>query len=191
MGINFDLIINFDFGNIVNHFKTITEHKKVVYEHCVKAGIPVQGILHDLSKYSPREFVYGVKYYTGTCSPNEGERQDYGYSNAWMHHKGRNRHHFEYWTDYNIATKTVQPVKMPLKYVIEMFCDRVAAGKIYKKDDYTDASPWEYFDYRRAHRFIHPETEAFLEKLLLMLKDKGEDYTFKYIRQYRILHRDY
>lgn len=177
--------------NCINHLKTVCEHKKVVFIHCLKAGIPVRGILHDLSKFSPREFWYGIKYFSGTCSPNEGERSQYGYSNAWMHHKGRNRHHFEYWTDYNPETKTVKPVKMPLKFVAEMFCDRVAAGKIYKKDDYTDASPYEYFMYRKSQRFIHPETEEFLAKLLIMLKDKGEDYTFRYLRFYLLTHKDY
>lgn len=173
------------------HFKTITSHRHMVLKHCIKAGIPVQGILHDLSKYSPREFIYGIRYFRGDRSPNEGEREDYGYSNAWMHHKGRNRHHFEYWTDYNLEAGHVMPVKMPLKYVIEMFCDRVAAGKIYKKEDYTDASPYEYYCSGILKRTIHPETDAFLCKLLIMLKDKGEDYTFTYIRFYHLMHKDY
>ncbi|MDE6031823.1 MAG: catalase, partial [Oscillospiraceae bacterium] len=117
--------------NFIGHFRTITRHRHKVIAHCAKAGIFWQGLLHDLSKYSPTEFWQGVKYYQGTRSPNEGEREAYGYSLAWMHHKGRNKHHFEYWTDYYPPTKTVQPVKMPLRYVAEMFCDRVAASKVY------------------------------------------------------------
>ena len=178
-------------SNFMNHLRTVNRHKKIVFIHCLKAGIPLQGILHDLSKYSPGEFYYGVKYFSGTRSPNEGEREDYGYSYAWMHHKGRNKHHFEYWTDYNLEAKKVMPVKMPLKYVIEMFCDRVAAGKVYKGDQYTDASPYEYFDGGRARRTIHQETSDFLEKLLKMLAEKGERYTFRYIRKYRRKHKDY
>ena len=178
-------------ANIFRHFSTITRHRHVVMKHCFKAGIPVQGLLHDLSKYMPSEFIYGVRYYKGNRSPNEGEREDYGYSKAWMHHKGRNKHHFEYWTDYNLEIHKVAPVKMPLKYVIEMFCDRVAASKIYLKDTYSQTNPFEYFDGGRHKRSIHPETSAFLEKLLVMLRDKGEDYTFAYIRKYRASHRDY
>ncbi len=125
----------------VKHFGTITKHRHAVIKNCIKAGIPLQGFKHDLSKYSPTEFIIGAKYYLGTRSPNEAERADYGYSKAWLHHKGRNKHHFEYWTDYNMTEKCVMPVKMPLKYVIEMFCDRVAASKIYMGDKYTDAYP--------------------------------------------------
>ena len=100
--------------NAYKHFVTITRHRHKVIQHCFKAGIFWQGCLHDLSKYKPSEFIVGAKYYQGTRSPNEAEREDKGYSVAWMHHKGRNKHHFEYWTDYNIQTKTIQPVKMPM-----------------------------------------------------------------------------
>ncbi|MBO5064750.1 MAG: catalase [Clostridia bacterium] len=167
----------------VKHFITITKHRHVVIKHCRKAGILWQGLRHDLSKYTPTEFIPGAKYYTGTRSPNEGERELYGYSLAWIHHKGRNKHHFEYWTDYSPVSRVVEPVKMPMKYVAEMFCDRVAAGKIYNGDKYTDKSPIEYFVRAKGRRVIHPETSDLLEELLTMLAEKGEDYTFKHIRE--------
>ncbi len=173
------------------HFRTVMNHKKLVFKHCVKAGIPLQGLTHDLSKFSPTEFFYGVKFYKGDKSPNEGEREDHGCSYAWMHHKGRNKHHFEYWNDYNIEANKALPVKMPLKYVIEMFCDRVAASKVYLKQQYTNKCPYDYFDKGRSRRTIHQETSDFLEKLLKMLADKGEPYTFLYIRWYMKHHKDY
>lgn len=165
------------------HFKTITKHRHQVIKHCYKAGILFQGLFHDLSKYSPTEFGVGAKYYLGTRSPNEGERVATGYSLAWMHHKGRNKHHYEYWTDYNPKTKRVEPVKMPLRYVIEMFCDRVAASKIYQKQAYTDRSSLDYFLNAKSRLQIHPETSALLEKLLVMLAEEGESKTFSYIRK--------
>ena len=171
------------FQSACGHFKTITKHRHKVIEHCIKAGIPIQGLLHDLSKYSPTEFLMGAEYYLGTRSPNEAEREAKGYSDAWLHHKGRNRHHFEYWTDYNPVTKLVSPVKMPLRYVVEMFCDRVAASKIYMGENYTDKAPLEYFERAKARRIIHPKTSELLEKLLTMLAEKGEDRTFAYIRR--------
>lgn len=170
------------FKSAVLHFKTITKHRHKVIAHCAKAGIFWQGLLHDLSKYSPTEFIPGVKFCTGTRSPNEGEREAYGYSLAWMHHKGRNRHHFEYWTDYNPKIRQVQPVKMPLRYVVEMFCDRVAASKTYQGKNYKPDSALQYFLGGKTHRKIHPETSELLEKLLRMLAEKGEDETFAYIR---------
>ena len=166
----------------VLHFKTITKHRHKVIAHCAKAGILLQGLRHDLSKYSPTEFIQGAKFCTGDRSPNEGEREARGYSEAWMHHKGRNRHHFEYWTDYDPKTKTVKPVKMPLRYVVEMFCDRVAASKIYQGENYKPDSALNYFLHGKTHRKIHPETSRLLEKLLRMLSVKGEEETFRYIR---------
>lgn len=167
----------------IKHFITITKHRHKVISHCKKAGIFWQGLRHDLSKYSPTEFITGAKHYLGTRSPNEAEREEYGYSKAWLHHKGRNRHHFEYWTDYNKETHRSEPVRMPYNYLAEMFCDRVAASKIYNRDSYTDAHPLAYFERSKKTRVIHPETGNELEELLIMLKEQGEDKTFEYLRK--------
>lgn len=172
--------------NFFGHLYTITAHRRKVIRHCFKAGIPFQGLTHDLSKYAPIEFFAGVKYYQGgEKSPNQLERQLYGYSAAWLHHKGRNRHHFEYWNDYNPKTKKDGPVKMPRKYLVEMFCDRMAACKVYLKDKYNDGSALEYFLNSKRSICMHPKTAKELEFLLRMLSDKGEKYTFKYIREHK------
>ena len=175
----------------IKHFMTITRHRHRVIAHCRRAGIGWQGQFHDLSKYSPREFWAGAKYYLGNRSPNEGEREAKGYSLAWMHHKGRNKHHFEYWVDVNPVTKRYEPVKMPLRYVIEMFCDRVAASKIYQGKNYKDSHPLEYFMRGKDRRSIHPATSDLLELFLTMLAEKGEKETFRYIRSYKKSHKDY
>lgn len=168
--------------NIKGHFMTVTKHRHEVMKNCFKSGIFIQGLLHDLSKYSPTEFIVGVMYYQGNRSPNEGEREDYGYSKAWMHHKGRNKHHFEYWTDYDPVTKKMSPVRMPKKYVIEMFCDRVAASKVYLGENYNDSEPLNYYLKGKSRRLIHEQTADEIEHLLAMLEEKGERATFKHIR---------
>ncbi len=167
----------------LGHFITITKHRHEVIRHCKKAGLLWQGLFHDLSKYTPVEFKAGIRYYTGTKSPNEGERADKGYSTAWMHHKGRNRPHFEYWTDYHPQKRLMLPVKMPAKYVAEMFCDRVAASKIYQGKNYTDAHPLEYFMRGKPTRVIHSETSDKLEQLLRALAEQGEDVAFSLVRE--------
>lgn len=169
--------------NAWKHFYTITKHRHMVIKHCFKAGIFLQGCFHDLSKYSPSEFLVGVKYFQGNRSPNEAEREAYGYSKAWLHHKGRNKHHFEYWIDYSPADRTLKPVKMPLRFVVEMFCDRVAASKIYQGNNYSDNHPLEYFIKSKKMRLIHPETSDLLESWLVMLSEKGEKKTFDYIKE--------
>lgn len=177
-------------NNLTGHTKTILQHKKEVFINCCKSGLVIQGITHDLSKFSPSEFIVGVTHYQGNRSPNEGEREDYGYSKAWMHHKGRNKHHFEYWTDYNSETRELTPVRMPKRYVVEMFCDRVAASKVYLGDNYNDSAPLNYFLKGKKKRNIHWQTAEEIERLLRMLEEKGEDETFKYIRRAIFLHKD-
>lgn len=167
------------------HLFTVLNHKSKVFYHCIKVGIPLRGILHDLSKFSLTEFIPGVEFFQGTRSPNEAERSAIGYSTAWLHHKGRNRHHFEYWSDYNPETKVLSPVKMPTKYVKEMFCDRVAASKTYQKENYKQSHPLEYFMRGKERRSIHPETSDLLESWLVMLAEKGEKETFRHIRKYK------
>ena len=173
------------------HLRTITKHRHLVMRHCFKAGIPWRGLLHDLSKYSPQEFIPGVRFYTGDRSPTAGERKQYGYSKAWMHHKGRNKHHYEYWSDFSLETHTNRPVKMPLVFVIEMFCDRVAACKVYQKDRYTDSSALEYYRRRLGEEDMHPETSKLLGDLVSMLSEKGEKETFNYIRTVLRKQKDY
>ena len=170
----------------MNHLRTVVRHKELVMIGCFRVGLYRQGLLHDLSKFAPTEFLVGARYFQGNRSPNNAEREDIGYSSSWLHHKGRNRHHFEYWVDYNLRGKDGEsplvPVKMPGRFVVEMLMDRIAASKVYLGDAYTDKSPLGYFDGGRARKFMHPETAALLEKLLRMLAEKGEDYTFSYIR---------
>ncbi len=166
----------------IGHFRTITRHRHLVIRHCFKVGIGWQGLRHDLSKYSPVEFIPGARNYQGNRSPNEIERLEKGYSAAWLHHKGRNKHHFEYWTDYNPAEKRVMPVKMPLRYVAEMFCDRVAASKVYQGAAYTDQHPLDYYVSGKARRSIHPETSDLLENWLTILAEQGEGAAFATIR---------
>lgn len=171
------------FKQAVKHFRTITKHRHKVIAHCAKVGIFWQGLRHDLSKYSLAEFIPSARYYQGNRSPNEGERAAYGYSKAWLHHKGRNRHHFEYWVDYNPKTRRQEPVKMPLRFVAEMFCDRVAASKIYQGKNYSDGCALDYFERAKGRRIIHPETSDLLEEWLKMLAEKGERETFAYLKK--------
>ena len=178
--------------NIWRHFHTITEHKIMVARHCFKVGMYWQGLTHDLSKYSPSEFWQGGKYYQGYRSPNNAEREDKGYSAAWLHHKGRNKHHYEYWIDYSTGpVKGMTGMKMPLKYVNEMIMDRIAASKVYEGTAYTQHSPLKYYEMGKDGYMIHPETRALLEYILKMLDKKGEEKTFAYMRKYMVGRKNY
>lgn len=167
------------------HLRTICHHKRLVLRHCFAVGLYWQGITHDLSKFSPVEFLPGARFYQGSRSPNEAERETLGYSAAWLHHKGRNRHHLEYWIDYAPhGDHAMSGMPMPKKYVVEMLCDRMAASKTYLRDQYSDRAPYDYYMHSRDHYLIHPDTQRLLEQLLTMLKDHGEQQTFAYIRRH-------
>ena len=151
---------------------------------CFRVGLYWQGLVHDLSKYSPTEFWTGAKYYQGNRSPNTAEREDKGFSEAWMHHKGRNRHHYEYWTDMNRQTRCYESVPMPRKYLVEQVMDRRAACMVYQGKNYTAGSALAYFEKSRERELMHPKTRRELELLLTMLKEQGEKEAFRYMRRH-------
>ena len=166
------------------HFKTITKHRNLVMKMCFRIGLYRQGLLHDLSKYSWTEFSRGCRYYQGTRSPNNYEREIKGFSLSWLHHKGRNKHHYEYWLDYNEhKSGEVKGMPMPRRYIAEMYCDRVAACMTYQKDAYSDLSPARYFYKGAGKNLMHPETRKDIGFLLGMLAEKGSRATERYIRE--------
>ena len=172
--------------DFLGHLRTINEHRAEVRRGCFRLGLFYQGLTHDLSKYSPTEFLVGIKYYQGFRSPNNAEREVKGYSSSWLHHKGRNKHHYEYWTDYSNrsadAESVMFPVSMPNRYLAEMYADRVAASKTYMKEKYHDGCPLDYFLKGSSKKLMSEETGRELEIILRMLADKGELVTEEYIR---------
>ncbi len=158
----------------------------MVMMYCIKAGLIRQGLMHDLSKYSPEEFLVGARYFQGFRSPNNAEREDTGVSKAWLHHKGRNKHHFEYWIDYSLDVNDKRVLcgcRMPRKYVAEMIFDRVSASKVYLGEKYDDGAPLQYYIRSKDRMwYIHEDTKADMEKLLTMWAERGEKETVKYIK---------
>lgn len=174
---------------VKGHLKTITEHKMLVMEHCFRIGLYRQGLMHDMSKYMPSELLMGFMYYDdGKSSPNNGERYDKGYSAAWLHHKGRNKHHFEYWLDYSLkqgkGLHPLQAVQMPRKYVAEMLMDRICASKNYNKKSYTDHDSLAYYERGRGQYLLHPQTAKELHGMLRILDQRGEDALIHFVKEY-------
>ncbi len=178
--------------NAIGHFITITNHKLLVMRGCFKVGLYKQGLLHDLSKYTWVEFSAGIKYYRGDISPNGVQKIEEGVSTAWLHHKGRNKHHFEYWIDYGLKLSDgLMGMEMPLKYVIEMFIDRMSASKNYLKNKYNDKSPLEYYEARKDDYVINEKSRRILEFLLCKLAEEGEEETCLYIKKNMLKSNEY
>lgn len=175
-------------NQFLGHLKTINRHKFLVTTLLFRCGLYKQGILHDLSKYHPVEFLAGVKYYQGYRSPINAEKEVKGYSLGWLHHKGKNKHHWEYWLDNananrNDAIHGIIAIEMPKEYVVEMVCDRIAASMNYQKENYTDASALEYLMNGKDYVYMHPNTFKLTKHLLTYLEKNGLDKTILYIRK--------
>ena len=163
--------------NYISHIKTIRLHRKFVRKLCFKLGLYRQGILHDLSKYSPTEISI-AKYYSGTNSPHQNCREELGYSPSWIHHYHNNKHHYQYWQDQDEMDNNI-PLKMPFNYVLEMFCDRVAACKAYNKSRYQCEDALKYYESKtKGHNVLHADTEILLELLLQKLAKYNNEKSF-------------
>lgn len=154
------------------HLHTVNKHRFIVFKLCCRAGIPWRGFVHDLSKYSITEFSESIKYYSGKHSPIRDCKQKNGYSKAWLHHKGRNKHHYEYWYDYAAPEPT--PV-IPYKYVVESICDTLAAGIVYNGKDWTNNTQLEYWNkvLAKGQVKINKKIENFYTDIYTQVSEKG------------------
>ncbi|MCR5646697.1 MAG: DUF5662 family protein [Acholeplasmatales bacterium] len=167
----------------IKHFITITKHRHLVMHYCFKCGLIRQGLMHDLSKYGFTEFWSGAKYYSGDKSPHVKQREKCGYSIAWLHHKGRNKHHIDYWVDSDPKTHIIGPVIMPNKYIAEAICDRIAASKVYNKKKYVPQDVLDYFNKEMLFLPVHEEVKKKFEFLLNYYVQNGQKALFKYMKK--------
>ena len=155
------------------HFKTITLHKYFVAKYCFKVGLYWQGLTHDLSKYSPTEFLSSVKYFQGNRSPIDKQKEVEGQSECWFHHFGANRHHWEHYIDLDRVNLTIRPYVMPDKYVLESICDRLAACRVYQGKNAKDDSAYNYFMNGKDRIFMHPHNSQQFEYYLGLIAKQG------------------
>ncbi len=168
-------------ANLVKHAKTVFLHKFFVCKYCFLCGLYLQGILHDLSKFSPVEFFESVRYYSGTQSPINLCKKDKGYSKAWFHHRGRNKHHWEFWCD-NFE-KGMTACKMPYKYALEMICDFLGAGAAYGGGKLDIDAEYKWWLNKRKMAILHPDTKALVDYVFLQMKNQGVKTTLKGIKK--------
>ena len=161
-------------GKFLGHLHNVNMHRFKVFCLCCRAGIPFRGMVHDLSKYSFVEFFESAKYYKKGYSPIVNSKKDKGYSEAWLHHKGKNKHHYQYWYDYEAPNQT--PI-IPYKYLVEMVCDTLAAGKTYLGKNWKNSSQLEYWNRTKNLTYINIKTANFLEAVYKEVSEKGIEKT--------------
>ena len=166
--------------NFFGHLSLVTKHRFRVFVNCVKCGIPWRGFIHDLSKFTPTEFFESVKYYQGNRSPIGACRRATGMSKAWLHHKGRNKHHIEYWQDEECAEHPL----MPYKFAVECVCDKLAATRTYAGKNYSRDLPLLHWVRYGSKVSGNPLTLKFVESVFIDVKKNGEDFVLnkKYMK---------
>ena len=160
--------------NFFGHLLTVLRHKYYVFIYGRKLGIPLRVLFHDMSKFAPVEFFESVKYYQGgKSSPINAAKADKGYSMAWQHHKGRNPHHYEHWTDrYDDGTVAI---KMPFKCVVEMIADYLGAAHAYHGKNFTLMMEYDWWlDKIKSNPKIHVETRNFVTAVLCTFATKNK-----------------
>lgn len=172
------------FKRFFGHLSTVHRHRAMVRKLCFKCGLYWQGLTHDLSKYSPVEFCNGVKFYTGTKSPHIGEREEYGYSKAWVHHHNKNKHHLNYWTDIDTTSGAERCIEMPKIYFAEMICDRVAASMVYLGNNFNERAPLDYYKSHTYENKMNDKTRKDLELWLLKIANNGISIALKELNQW-------
>lgn len=166
---------------LFGHLKVVTIHRTKVFWYCLKAGIPINGLKHDLSKFSYTEFVRSVKYFKGTASPIFNERIDNEYySDISVHHTNKNKHHFEFWID--IFKGDIVLKKMPLKYAIEYALDMISASSTYEGKSFKKEDVLNFFLARKDWYLMHEATKEFVIYILTEYKDNG----FKNIKKRKL-----
>lgn len=171
--------------NIFAHLKKIMVHRSWVRHYCLQAGLYWQGLTHDLSKYSTTEFWESVRYYQGVSSPIDACKKDKGYSMAWFHHRGRNKHHWEYWVD--DFQDGMRPKLMPEKYAVEMFCDFLAAGRAYMGKEYSREAEYDWWRKKRQTVVMHPAILNFIDVCFANYLEFSAHYALDKVR----LHESY
>ena len=161
----------------IKHTMLVTKHRWYVFKLAFKAGIPLRGLTHDLSKFSPTEFIESVKYYNGKRSPINACIEEKGYSLAWLNHKGKNRHHLEYWE--SCANGKREGAFLPYKYMVEMICDKISAGITYNPKTWTTSQPLEYWINveKQKPTVVHPATIEYIETVFKNLEKEGIEKT--------------
>ncbi len=154
------------------HLRVILKHRHQVIRNGWHLGIFWHCLKHDLSKFGRTEFKVGSTYYVGTHSPIYEERLRNGYySTACQHHTRRNKHHWEYWTDFfkgRIIAKN-----MPYKYALEYVADTLSASKTYDPKNFKGGTTLEYFNRNSEHYYLTDTTEEFIRWCLTEYAENG------------------
>lgn len=156
----------------LGHLRIITKHRHQVIRNGFHCGIFFHCLKHDLSKYSPTEFLISAKNYNGHHSPVYEERKtNDGFSYICQHHTKRNKHHWEYWTDFFMGRIVCHT--MSWVYATEYVCDMLSASKTYDPEHFKPETTLDYFNARCDRYFMTTATKEYVRWCLERYRDLG------------------
>ena len=115
----------------------------------------MRGLLHDLSKFLPDEWLPYAKYFYSDIDCEDI------FDLAWLKHQSRNKHHWQYWILCKDSGET-KVLPMPLKYAKEMLADWRGAGRAITGSDNT----LKWYRENRHKMVLHSLTRAWIENKL-------------------------
>lgn len=178
----------------LQYAKYIFKHKWYVMLECFKEGLIWRGLMHDLSKFLPNEWIpYANFFYNNNPRDKTGyykptDTGDKAFDFAWLLHQKRNRHHWQWWIlpEDEGGAKVLE---IPEPYLTEMICDWIGAGKAQghsspKNDPYFETRDW--WKANNYKMFFHPETEKEIDRRLFGENcEEINKITYKLAQEYR------
>ena len=154
------------------HLSVVLKHKWFVFYYASRLGIGWLGFVHDLTKFSPTEFLLSVKYFDGHRSPTIIERKyKDNFSEICVRHTGRNKHHWQYWVDYTNHEMVV--AKIPYKRCLEYVSDVLSASKVYNPKEFNFMVAYKYFEEHSKTYLMHPLSKEFILHIIKLVHEKG------------------
>jgi hypothetical protein len=160
-------------GLLKRHLKYasyVVRHKWFVLVECVKLGIPLRGLLHDLSKLRPSEWFPYVEFFYGNHHDDSerGQQVQKDFDIAWLLHQKRNPHHWQWWL-LPEDSGDVKVFEMPMGVRKEMLADWRGAGKAQGKKG--PGACIEWYVNNKSKMTLGTETQKWIERQLGTLKE--------------------
>lgn len=157
------------------YFLYVVRHKWYVMMMCFRFKLYWRGIVHDMSKFLPSEFIPYANYFGCLQDVSKGSPTDIKFQKAWKLHYNRNDHHPEGWFRhrasylYDYMSPPFDLKDMSDSDLLEMIADWYGAGAAQGKrspsdDVFREVRKW--YDQNHKKIKINNASRAFVEYLI-------------------------
>lgn len=144
----------------VKYARYVALHKYYVARECFKRGLYWRGVVHDLTKLRPDEWLPYANFF---YSDEQTKEVKDAFFIAWLKHLNRNSHHWNHWVVQSDGGVT-KVFEMPEKDRIEMLCDWLGVQAALGKNDLP-----RWYAERESTMLLGPKTKSWLKRELKQL----------------------